>query len=352
MGMVNRQQRITIPSLLLLLGLLIISSYSFMPSYSYIGSPEKLTDNQSITLSEESPSYVYNVSYPDFGISYLQTNDTSVNIVVWHQDQVFFNVTNIQEIIDFDIEFPPSGSYMWRLEIVRQDGDASIDLTTYHWATAVAFPLRPPFLFYAISGTGIILYALYSLFKSYRGMPSSKARGAKFLAIVVLLLIGTLFCQPLVKGMLAGDFKPRNTLISLPDESYQFALNVTHPTSLLNLSTLYPEGQSSVSIKIHSMTSSEYPLQLSVITDNTYNFTLEDESNDNDWWITIPLDVNSPSLVRLERTDTDLNGEVSVQIQYRTLAARKDITIPAIFGIFGLIAIISGLVLPYRPEYN
>ena len=240
-----------------------------------------------------------------------------------------------------------SSPYAYRLEIVRQDTDASIDLTTYNWAIAVAFDATPRFLYFAIPGTGIVLYALYSLFNSYRGR-SDQDKGAKFLAIVVLLLVGTLFCQPLVKGTLAGDFTPRNTLVSLPDETYPFTLNGTHPTSSLNLSTLYQEGKSSVSIKIHSLTSSEYPLHLSIITDSIYNIILEVESNDNDWWITIPLGVNSPSVVSFERIDTDLNGEFSVEIQYQTPLPREDIILPAIFGVFGLIAIIGGLSLAYR----
>ncbi len=349
MGNENRQQRIAMQSFLFLLGLLLVLSCFLMPSYSYIGSPQKLPYTHSFILSEESPSYEYNISSPDFGISSLHTNNTSVNIVVWHQDQVVFNVTNVQEIIDFDIEFPVSGSYMWRLEIVRQDGDVSIDLTTYQWAIAIAYVKNPPLQLLAMTtGTGITLYALYLLFKSYRGLTSYEARGAKFLAIVVLLLIGTVFCHPLIKGILGGDFIPVYTVETLPDETYQFVLNETHPTSLLNLSSLYPQGQSSVSIKIHSMTSSQYPFQLSVITSNTFSLTLEEESDNNDWWITIPLDVNSPSVVSFERIDTDLNGAFNVEIQYQIRTPREDIIMPAIFGAFGLIAIIGGLSLANR----
>ena len=73
-------------------------------SYSYFGSWQQLPYDHSFVLSEESPSYVYNVSYPGFGISSLQTNDTSVHVVVWYQDQVIFNATDIQEITDFDVK--------------------------------------------------------------------------------------------------------------------------------------------------------------------------------------------------------------------------------------------------------
>jgi hypothetical protein len=96
------------------------------------------------------------------------------------------------------------------------------------------------------------------------------------------------------------------------------------------------------------MVSSAYPLQLSVITNNIYNHPLEEESNDSDWWITISTEVTSTSMVRLERIDTDLITEFSVETQYQAQAPRKDIIIPAIFGIFGISAIIGGLFLAFR----
>ena len=345
---VNKQQKITLQALLLLLGLLAISIYFIMPGYHYVGSPQKLHLVHSFILSEESPSYVYNIYGDDFGISSLLTNDTPVSIVVRHQDQVVFNATNIQEISDYAIEIPISSPYMWQLEVVRQDADVSIDLTTYHRAIAAFYVMPASYLSFAIAGIGIALYALYLMFNSYRGITSDEEKAAKYLAIVVLLLLGTLFCYPLANGIHGGDFTPITTFTSLPDETYQFSLNGTHPTSSLNLSLFYPEGESSVSINIHSMTSSDYPLQLSVITNDTYTLTLENASNAGDWWITIPIDDSSTSIVSFERIDTDLDVEFRIETQYRTLAPREDITIPAIFGILGLSAIIGGLFIAYR----
>jgi len=307
-----------------------------------------LPDNHSFTLSEESPSYVYDFHGSDFGISSLQTNDTPVSIVIRHQDQVVFNATNIQEISDYYLEIPVDSPYEWQLEVVRQDSDVSVDLTTHQWAIAVAMPAKP---FYVIPiGIGIALYALYMMFNTNRGITSDKEKSAKFLAIIVLLLIGSLFCYPLAEGTLGGDFTPRSTLTSLPDEVYQFTLNGTHPTSSLNLSLLYPEGESSVSFDIHSIASSDHPLLLSVITNSTYNITLEEASNTGDLWISIPTEANSTSMVSFERIDADLDIEISVETRYRILAPREAITIPAVFGILGLSAIIGGLVLAKRIE--
>ncbi len=348
MGNVNKQQRITIQALLLLLGLLVISIYFIIPGYYYFGSPQKLPHDHSFILSEESPSYVYNFYGSDFGISSLQTNDTPVSIVIRHQDQVVFNATNIQEISDYAIEIPVSSPYEWQLEVVRQDADVSIDLITYNWAIAVAYVMGPPFLFFAITGMAIAFYALYLMLNTYRGITSDEEKGVKFLAILVLLLLGTLFCYPLANGTHGGDFTPRSTLTSLPDEVYQFTLNGTYPTSSLNLSLLYPEGESDVSFKMHSMTSSSYPVQLSVMTNYTHILTLENSSSTGDWWITIPTDVNSTAAVSFERIDTDLVIEISVETQYKTVAPREDITIPAIFGIVGISAIIIGIYYATR----
>jgi len=344
---VNKRQKITIQALLLLFGLLLISIFFIMPGYQYWGS-HKLPHDHSFILSEESPSYVYNNIYgEDFGISSLQTNDTPVSIVIRHQDQVVFNATNIQEISDYAIELQVTSPYEWQLEVVRQDADVSIDLTTYQRATAVAYVMPASYLSFAIAGIGIALYTLYLMFNSYRGNTSDTKKGVKFLAIVVLLILGTLFCYPLADGTLAGDFTPRSTYASNPDETYHFSLNGTHPASLLNLSLLYPGGELSVSFNIHSMTSNDYPLKLSVITDTTYNLTLEEESNNNDWWISIPFDENSTSVVSFERIDTDLDVEFRVERQIQVIIPREDITIPAIFGILGISAILGGLFIAY-----
>jgi hypothetical protein len=347
-GNVNKQQRITIQALLLLLGLLVISIYFIVPGYYYFGSLQKLPHDHSFILSEESPSYVYNFYGSDFGISSLQTNDTPVSIIIRHQDQVVFNATNIQEISDYAIEIPVSSPYEWQLEVVRQDADVSIDLITYNWAIAVAYVMGLPYLFYAITGMAIAFYALYLMLNTYRGITSDEEKGVKFLAILVLLLLGTLFCYPLANGTHGGDFIPRSTLTSLPDEVYQFTLNGTHPTSSLNLSLLYPEGESDVSFKMHSMTSSSYPVQLSVMTNYTHILTLENSSSTGDWWITIPTDANSTSIVSFERIDTDLDIEISVETEYRILVPREDISIPAIFGILGVSAIIIGIYFATR----
>ncbi len=349
MGNVDRGQVITFQALLFLLGLVLISSSSIMPTYSYFGPRQQVPSSHSFVLSEASPTFVYNVSYPDFGISSLLTNQSPVHIVVWYQDQVIFNVTDVQEITDFDIEFPVSSPYAYRLEVVRQDADASVDLTTFNWAIAAAY-VRNPILqsLTTTVGTIITLYALYLLFKSYRGITSDKARVVRFPAIVLLLLIGTLLCQPLAKGVLAGDFDPVSTVMPLPDETYGFTLNETYPSSSLDLSALYPQGESSVSIKVYSLTSSEYPFQVSISSSTIYSFILEEESDETGWWITIPIADNSSSVVSLERIATDVDGQFSVEVQYRTLASKEDITVPALYGVFGLFAIILGLFLAYR----
>ncbi len=335
-------------ALLLLCGVLVISFFFIMPSFHFSGIPMMVTNDRSFTLSEDSPTYTYNIYAPIIGISSLQTNDTPVHIVVRDQNQVIFNATNIKGISDYYIEIPRSGlESNWWLEIVRQDSDVSVDITIHFWAIPVVMtPLRP---IWAIPlGIGLALYALYLMFNTYRGITSDKMKGAKFLTIVLLLLIGSLFCYPLTKGAIGGDFTPVSTLTSLPDETYQFALNETHPNSSINLSLLYPEEASSVSFNIHSMISSEYPLQLSIIVDNTYNLTLEEESNAGDWWITIPTDANSTSIVSFERIDTDLDIEISVETEHRILVPRQDIAIPAIFGILGVSAIIIGIYFATR----
>jgi hypothetical protein len=345
-----KNQRITLQSLLFLFGLLVLSSYFIVPGYYYFGPPQKVPEHYSFTLSEESPSYVYNVPGAEFGISSLKTNDTLVGIVIWHQDQVIFNATDIQEISDYDIEIPASRPYDWQVEVVRQNADALVNLTTYQWANAVAYEMPAPFLFYFVTGLVIACYALYSMFNSSRRPTSDEYRGAKFLALVVSLLIGTLFCYPLANGLLRDDFTPITSYASLPDETYQFTLNGTHPTSSLNLSLLYPEGESSVSMMITSIASSEYPLQLSVTTDTTYNLTLEEESDGNDWSIIIPIAVNSTSLFSINRIDTDSAVEFKVEVEYQTRTPREDILIPGIFGIIGFSAIVIGLFLAFELE--
>ena len=55
-------------------------------------------------------------------------------------------------------------------------------------------------------------------------------------------------------------------------------------------------------------------------------------------------------MVSFERIDADLDIEISVETRYRILAPREAITIPAVFGILGLSAIIGGLVLAKRIE--
>jgi len=349
-GIVNTKQRITIQALLLLLGLMTISIFFILPGYYYEGSPQKIPQEHSFILSTESPSYEYNMYGSNSGIASLLTNDTPVSIIIRYQDQAIFNATDIQEISDFDIEFPISGSYVWQLEVVRQDADVSVDLTTYQWATVVFYIMPAQYMIFLIVGLGISFYALYLLFKSYGGITSAKKKGVKFSAIVMLLLLGTLLCYPLSKGTLAGDFTQRSTFVSHPVATYQFSLNVTHPTSSLNLSLLYPGGELLEYFRIHSLNSSEYPFELSVITDNAYNLTLEEVSNETDWSLRIPFDENSSSVVNFERIDTDLDIEFSVDIQFRIVAPREDIRIPAIFCIMGLSAIIGALFIAYRMD--
>ena len=341
---------ITSHALLLLCGVLVLSFYFLMPSFHYSGTPAMLTNDHSFTLSEDSPTYTYNISAPMIGISFLQTNDTPVNIVVRDQNLVIFNTTNIKALSDYYIEIPRAElENNWWLEIVRQDADAFVIVTTHYWIINVPTVMPAPLPIWVIPvGSGLVIYAIYLMFNTHLGITSDKKKGAKLLAVVLLLLIGSLFCYPLAEGTLDGDFTPVNTLTSLPDETYQFALNGTHPTSSLNLSLLYPEGESSVSFNIHSMTSSDYPVQLSVITDNTYNLTLEEASNTGDWWITVPTDSNSTSIVRFERIDTDLDIEIKVETEYRILVPREDITIPAVLGILGVSAIIIGIYFATR----
>ncbi len=337
-------------ALLLLCGVLVISFYFLMPSFHFSGNPMMVTNDHSFTLSEDSPTYTYRISAPMIGISSLQTNDSPVNIVVRDQNQVIFNATNIKVISDYYIEIPRSGlEYNWWIEIVRQDTDVSVDITTHFWASVVpiVMPLAPPI--WAIPlGIGLVIYAIYLMFNTYLGITSDKMKGAKFLVVVLLLLLGSLFCYPLTKGAIDGDFIPVSTLTSLPDETYQFTLNGTHPNSSIDLSLLYPEEVSSVSFNIHSMISSEYPLQLSIIVDNTYNLTLEEESNTGDWLIIIPTNSNSTSIVSFERIDTDLDIEISVETEYRILVLRQNIAIPAILGILGVNAIVIGIYFATR----
>lgn len=307
-----------------------------------------LPENHTFTLSEESSNYSINIYHPQVGISALQTNNTPVGIVVRNQNEVLFNATNIKDLSDYYIEIPRSSSQNnWWLEVVWQGADVSVDITTNNWAIAVA--MSAPFPIWVIPvGIGLVVYALYMMFKEYTGITSDNNKGAKFLAIIMLLIIGPLFCAPLARGAIAGDFTLVSTLTSLPDETYLFTLNATHPTAMIDLSLLYPEEESSVSFKIHSINSSEYPIQLSVSTDSTYNLTLEQESNDGDWWITIPGAVNSSTILGLERVDTDSIIEIRVETQYRILAPRENITLPVIFGVLGLSGIIVALFIAYK----
>lgn len=348
MGNVTKQKQITISALMLLLGLLAISIYFIVPGYHYYGSPQKIADNHSFILSEESPSHNITIYGPQIGISSLETNDTPVSIIIRHQDQVVFNATNIQEISDYDIEIPVPSSYGWQLEVVRQDADVSIDLTTHQWGIPVAYEMVPSYLTYLFAGIAIVFYSLYSMFKTYRVITSEDMKGAKFLAIIVLLLLGTLFCYPLADGIHAGDFTPRSTYVSNPDETYSFTLNGTHPISLLNLSLLYSGFP--VYFNIHTMNSSDYPLKLAVITDLPYNITLEEESNDNDWWLSIPFNENSTSVVSFERIDTDLDIEFRLERRFLAILPRDDITIPAIFGVLGISAILVALFTAIRMD--
>ncbi|TFG26502.1 hypothetical protein EU528_14310 [Candidatus Thorarchaeota archaeon] len=311
-------------------------------------------ENHTFTLSEESPTYSFNISLFQVGISTLQTNNTPVSIVVRNQHEVIFNVTNIRALSDYYIEITNPGSQNgWWLEVVRQDADVTVNLTTHYWIILIPAVMLPLFPIWAIPvGIGLVIYALYMMFKEYTGITSDNDKDTKFLAIILLLIIGPLFCYPLVRGTIDGDFTPVSTLISVPDETYLFTLNVTHPITTIDLSVLYPEEGSSASFKIHSITSSEYPIQLSVSTDSTYNLTLEQESNNDDWWIIIPSEVNSSTFLGLERVDADSNIEIGVETQYRILIPREDITIPVIFSILGFSGIIVALFIAYGIDRN
>lgn len=342
----------TTHAVLLLFGVLIFSFFSLWPSYHYSGTLHMLPENHTFILSAESPTSSINIYGSQVGISSLQTNNTPVSIVVRNQDEILFNASNIKALSDYYIEIPRSGSQNnWWLEVVWQGADVSGDITMHYWAIPVAMPA--PYPIWAIPvGIGLVVYALYMMFKNYIGLSSDNTKGAKFFAIIMLLIIGPLFCYPLARGTITGDFTPVSTLTSLPDETYLVTLNATHPIASIDLSLLYPEEESSVSFKIHSINSSEYPVQLSISTDSTYNLTLEQESNDGDWWITIPSDANSSTILGLERIDADSNVEIAVETQYRILAPREDIAIPAIFGILGLSGIIVSLFIANRIDRN
>lgn len=311
-----------------------------------------LSEDHTFTLSADSPTSSINIYGPQVGISSLQTNNTPVGIVVRNQNEILFNATNIRTLSDYYIEIPGSDlENDWWLEVVWQGADVSVVITTHYWAIPMVMPA--PFPIWTIPvGIGLMVYALYMMFKDYIGLSSANAKGAKFLAIIMLLLIGPLFCYPLARGTISGDFTPVSTLTSLPDEMYLFTLNTTHPTASIDFSVLYPEEESSVSFKIHSLNSSEYPIQLSISTDSTYNLTLEQESNDGDWWITIPSDASSSAILGLERIDADSTIEIKVETQYRVLAPREDITIPAIFGILGFLCILVALFIAYGIDRN
>ena len=336
----SHRQQITSHAIILLIGVFLCSVYFMWSDTRYIGGPIELSDTYEFSLSEASPVFQYNIYHSRIGISSIETNDTYVSVIARDSDNVIFNCTNITVLSEFSIEIPQAGlSSDWWLEVRRQNQDAQVNLVVYHMAQAVVMIdaiVLPGWALFA----GIVLscFAIYKLVNIRCGYKTQR----KLVTIIVLMILGPLCSYPFLFGYTRDDFRL--------DEYYTLTLNTTHPNSTIDISALYPEEESGVSFRIHSIASTEYPIQLSVIKNETYRMVLEQETAECDWSILIPANINTSITLGVDGLGADLGFTISVETIYRIIIVNQDITVPAVLGILGAAAIIIGLVEAIRLE--
>jgi len=338
--------------ILLLVGFLFISTPLYIyyyPGFDWGGRRIGVPSTHSDILTEESPLFRFNVTPASLSveISSLHSNDTPVTLLVRGQTQVQFNATNITSLEGCPIEVERVESDLW-VEVMRQGLDANITITVVCLSaytitiTATAPPaLNPtPVFGWALSAYAFVQLVFISTRSRFRHIVKLG------LAIAfVLILLGTSCCYPLVRGQVQHDFDPVYTLVTLPDEEFSLLLNETHPSSSLNLSSLFSGDGTVVKYKVHTIISSNYPVELAISNDDGFTCVLEEESQNNDWWLPISATSNQSIVFSFDRVDSDAEVTLRVAITYRTLLPREDITLPADLCAIGIVVIVFGLGL-------
>jgi hypothetical protein len=336
--------------IVLLVGLLFISTPLYISPAGYHWTPYLLEDSSTHneTLTEVSPVFRYNVTPVSsmVRISSLHTNDTPVTLLVRGSSQAHFNATNITFLEGYPVEVERVESDLW-VEVVRQGSDANITITVYYQTGQTAFPPpivpAPVFNFTPILGWVLSAYAFLRLVLTTT-RPGFPRRVMVGLAIAfVLVLVGSNCCYPIIRGQLQHDFDPVSTLVTLPDEEHSFLLNATHPSSSLNLSSLFSGDGTVVKYKVHTIISDNYPVTLAISDGDEFTLVLEEECQNNDWWFPIPATSEQSVQFGFDRVDSDAEVTLRVGITYWTLLPREDITLPADLCAIGIVVSVFGL---------
>ncbi len=133
--------------------------------------------------------------------------------------------------------------------------------------------------------------------------------------------------------------------MTLPDEEFSFLLNETHPSSSLNLSSLFSGDGTVLKYKVHTIISDNYPIKLAISNDDEFTLVLEEECQNSDWWFPISVTSKQSVLFNFHRVDGDAEVILRVGITYSTLLPREDITLPADLCAIGIAVMAFGLGL-------
>ncbi|TET08736.1 MAG: hypothetical protein E3J86_10120 [Candidatus Thorarchaeota archaeon] len=350
----SSKRRVLFYSFVLIVGLLLSTSYFMRRTYYWGNNFSEIPAQYELTLTVDSPVFRYNISYDSVQIEIerLQTNNTRVGLVVRGPTRTDFNATNVTSLTGFSVARTVFEDDWW-VEIVRQESDVNVSIDLRYWIPLIRPPVADPILPYPL-----ILGGLLSLFAIIRLIIASSRLGSDwkmFLsppAIIILFIIGTQLIIPLWQGSTNDDFIPLSTSTTLPSNNYLFVLNETSPSASIDLSGLYPSEGSNVQFRVVSINSTKHPFLVSVVNTGEHNLTIEMESQSANWWLSFLPNSNSSIIFAIQRLDSNLNCSFAVETRYTILTARQEILVPAQYATLGVGLFVIGVVLAILTDWK
>ncbi len=335
--------RVVIMSVLLLLGVLSISSIPLQLSYSFDWLERYRLHRYSTTLSEESSDIQHNVAPYATRVELfeLRTNGTYVSIMALGVSETYLHLRNVSEIASVPVVIDSPSIDEWWINVTWQGQDVAVSLEIREW-----FIVPPPVVDVSVSmiasnigvlllSFGLSVYAGHRLIlierncrRQSRDEKQAQARWSRHqgsLAVVFLILLCASLFAPFLRGYYAQNYRLVKQTEIVSDQPHSVFLNESHSEASFNLTIPYSSDSGSYAMRVHSITHGGTPVLLRISYGlQEEQMVLANATIDGQWWLSFPENDTLTYTLSLERIENDVEIQFFVEVSRDVYLPRVD----------------------------
>ncbi len=267
----------------------------------------------------EMPDTTYEVE-----ITSLETNGSSVEIRGFGENGTFVILENVSSIDGHSIVMTLGNQRWydpeeWNVTIRRQDADAIVSIIAtihYYDPIVVDFAPRPNYGIFGIMFAAICLYYLFMIDRNCR-MKNGELNWERKqgpLAIIALVIIGSLLMMPYTVVAAAGAGLPFETWTSTTSRNLQYDLDLDEPVAEIDLENLIENCDNCI---IHVDSNMKSVLLIFESENDAHNIaTASNIISGYSFSLNITPILNEIKTLRMERIDSNVTVSISIQITH------------------------------------